>query len=480
MAESRVVELPYDDAGLDRVVLPQKNLGRCYSVKAALHRPAGDVAATLLDALEQPIGTAPLHELILRRARRLSRTASAADTGPPGSSASACDRLRVTLIVDDLTRSTPVRQILPPLLKILHQVGVSHHNVTIVVALGTHRKMTPQELQRRLGEAVFSAYRVCNSHFDDQSMMVLMGRSADDVPIYIDRLVADADFRIGIGSIVPHGAVGWSGGGKILYPGVAGHETVKRFHYLHGLTRENMKGRMECSVRTTMEQWVETVGLDFIVNSVQDHEGNTCGLFAGHYVKAQREGSRVARQIYCHEREPACDVAIAVSHPHDLDFWQAAKGIFSAEQLTADGGDVVLVTPCPEGEGNHTRFLERCGDPHSHQLLQRVLRGEIPEPEDAVSIAPACLMHAIQQRVRVHLVSPNLDPRRVRDAGMFPHVSAQAALDHLLLQRPDARVSFVLHSDICFPLTCFPQTGVAERAATGSETGAAARRDAPQ
>lgn len=465
MAESRVVELPYDDAGLDRVVLPEKNLGRCYSVKTAPRHPAGDVAATLRGALEQPIGTAPLQELILRRARRRSGTASTADAGATGSSTSECGRLRVTLIVDDLTRSTPVRQILPPLLDALHQVGISRDNVTIVVALGTHRKMTRQELRLRLGETTHSAYRVYNSHFDDQSMMVLMGRSADGVPIYIDRMVATADFRIGIGSIVPHGAVGWSGGGKILYPGVAGQETVKRFHYLHGLTRENMKGRMECSVRTTMEQWVETVGLDFIVNSVQDHEGNTCGLFAGHYVSAQREGARFARQIYCHEREPVFDAVIAVSHPHDLDFWQAAKGIFSAEQLTADGGDVVLVTPCYEGEGNHTRFLERCGDPHSHQLLRRVLNGEVPEPEDAVSIAPACLMNAIQQRVRIHAVSPGLDPQRLGHAGITPHVSAQAALDHLLLQRPDTRVAFVLHSDICFAEAGVSQTEVSGRAA---------------
>ena len=107
-----------------------------------------------------------------------------------------------------------------------------------------------------------------NSRFDDPDHLVNVGKSEDGVTILIDEEVINADIKIGIGSIVPHAALGWSGGGKIIYPGVAGKETVMHFHYTHGLTEANLTGQEETVVRTRMEDWVQHVGLDFIVNCV--------------------------------------------------------------------------------------------------------------------------------------------------------------------------------------------------------------------
>jgi lactate racemase len=423
----KTVTLPYGEAGLSSFRIPSQNYLRSYRPKP--HPVVTDVGEAVLKAVAAPIGTRPLRDLL---------------------AASSARTLRVSIIVDDLTRGTPVATVLPPMLTLLSESGVAEEHITITVALGTHRPMTESELRVRVGAKVFATYRVENSHFYDPSQMVLVGHANEDVPIYIDRTVADSDFRIGIGSIVPHGAVGWSGGGKILYPGVAGQETVKRFHFMHGLTKENMKGRRDCVVRTTMEEWVERIGLDFVCNTVLDQNGDVARVVAGHYVDAQREGVRTAEKIYLYSDETAADITVSVSHPHDGDFWQAAKGIFSAEQLTRFGGHIVLVAPCHEGEGNHLRFIERSGDDGVHQLLRAILHGEASEPDDVISIAPACLLNQISKRHQIHVVSPNLDPKRVQRGGFLWSASVQETVDRLLSENPNHRVATVLHSDLSF------------------------------
>ncbi len=421
------IELPYRDEGIGTFVVSPSNVQKMYRPKA--YPVVRDVVGAVEAAITAPIGSASIKDLV-----RLC------DRNPP----------RVSVVVDDMTRATPVDTLLPPVLRVLTATGIPARNIVITVALGTHRAMTDEELKERVGRKIFEHYRVENSHFSDRSMMVLIGHADDGVPIYIDRTVAAADLRIGIGSIVPHGAVGWSGGAKILYPGVAGEETVKRFHFLHGVTRRNMKGRTECSVRTAMERWVEKIGLDFILNTVLDQNGEVCRVVAGHYVEAQREGARTAEKIYRYTGEPKTEIVVCVSYPHDGDFWQAAKGIFSGEQLTVPGGHIVLVTPCYEGEGNHPRFLERSGDDGVHALLRAVLRGEEPQPDDPVSIAPACLLNEIARTRRVHVVSPNLDRDRVESAGFTWSRSIQERVDELLALRPRAEISTVLHSDLSF------------------------------
>lgn len=427
MSAPHTIRLPYGIPGLSSVTVPASNLGDVYLPKS--HPVVASIPDAVNGVLSAPTGSAPL-DVLVRRLNTHSAT--------------------VSVIVDDMTRMTPVAQILPSVLDRLEAAGISRERIVITVALGTHRIMTDRELAVRVGNAVFREYRVENSHFYDPRMMTRVGESEEGVPIFIDKTVASADFRIGIGSIVPHGAVGWSGGGKILYPGVAGQETVKRFHYLHGVTRRNMKGLRDCSVRTTMERWVEKIGLDFIVNTVLDQNGAVSAVVGGHYIAAQRRGVDVAEKIYLYRGERRSDVVIAVSHPHDADFWQAAKGIYSGEQCCVPGGDVILATPCHEGEGNHPRFLERSTDDSVHDLLRRVLNGEEAAVDDPVSVAPACLVNQISKTKRIHLVSPGLDRERVETLGFSWSNSVQETIDTILARRPNARISAVLHSDLSF------------------------------
>ncbi len=270
------------------------------------------------------------------------------------------------------------------------------------------------------------------------------------MPIHIEEEVAAADLKIGIGGIVPHGLAGWSGGGKIIYPGVAGKDTVMRLHFAHGLTEENMTGREDCPVRLKMEKWVEVVGLDFVVNCVLTPQDGVAAVVAGHYRDAQRRGVAFARQVYGQRIREKVDILLSAAFPHDLDFWQAAKGIYGPEALLRDGGTLLLVSPCSEGPGNHAEFLPLIGRDDNRERLLDILQGRAAAPADPLPLAPAAMMAKMRRRFRCAVVSPGVGREHLQAAGYEKMDDVQSAMDTLLSRYPQGRVAAVLRSDLTF------------------------------
>jgi nickel-dependent lactate racemase len=125
---------------------------------------------------------------------------------------------RICIITDDNTRHTPVKKILKELLPRLEKSGINKNQILIVMALGSHRKMTSEEIIEKVGKNVFDTYRVINSEFHDKSLMVEIGQSQIGTPIRVLKEIMEADIRIGIGSIAPHGCMGWSGAAADFFP----------------------------------------------------------------------------------------------------------------------------------------------------------------------------------------------------------------------------------------------------------------------
>lgn len=415
--------LPYSLPALAACRIPRGRLSAVY--RMAEVAPAADLGGAILAALEHPIGTPRLAEL-------------------------ARGKKRVVLLVDDVTRPTPAARILPVILDQLRRQGVAPGQISIVAALGSHRPMSEAELRAKVGAEVFDSHRVLNSRFDDPRHLRYIGTSEDGVPIHIDQEVAGADLKIGIGGIVPHGAVGWSGGGKIVYPGVAGKETVMFFHFSHGLTEENMTGRDECPVRLQMERWVEPVGLDFVVNCVLTPEDQVATVVAGHYREAQRRGAGFARQVYSRRIREKVDVVVSAGYPHDLDFWQAAKGIYGPEALVKDGGTLVLVSPCSEGVGNHPEFLPLIGREDNRTRLLDILQGRAGAPADPLPLAPAAMMARMRRRFRCVVVSPGVSREELAQGSYEKMEDVQSAVEASLARYPHGRVAVCLRSDLTF------------------------------
>jgi nickel-dependent lactate racemase len=335
---------------------------------------------------------------------------------------------RVVILADDLTRPTPVRQILPLLLDQLNAGGVRDEQVTVLVALGTHRPMTLEEIDLRFGAEVTRRVAVLNHPWQDPAQMVDLGTTSGGTPLQVSRLALEANFLLGIGSIVPHHIPGFSGGAKIVQPGISGAATTGATHLFSTRTRRSYLGMLENPVRAEMESIAEQVGLKAIFNTVLGPDGGLVGAFYGEPRQTFRRGASLAAQVWGAplQNTPPVDVVVAGSHPCDIEFWQAHKALYPADMILKDGGTLVLVTPCPEGVSvMHPEMLEYAGLP-PEEILKQIEIGVIP---DVAAGALALAWAKVRQRVHVSLVSGGISPAAARALGFQLFDSVQAALD---------------------------------------------------
>ncbi len=182
---------------------------------------------------------------------------------------------------------------------------------------------------------------------------VTTGEFFGGVPIEVHRAVLDSDLVIAIGSVVPHTEAGWSGGCKMILPGMCSERTVMANHRLAACYPGNALGQEATPVRQNMEEIVAGIGFDFSLNLVVTPYGGIVGAFGGHFVAAQRAAVHAARPIFSVPYRDRADIVIANAYPADIDFWQASKGIWAGELLVKAGGTVILHAACPEGIGPH-------------------------------------------------------------------------------------------------------------------------------
>ena len=178
---------------------------------------------------------------------------------------------KVLVVVDDYTRSTPVQKILPCLIKELEKAGIKKDRIRILVALGTHRPMTEEEMIGKFGQELSRQYSILNHAWWDSSQLIHLGETEKGTPILVNRMVKEVDFIIGVGQIVPHRVSGFSGGCNIIQPGICGEETTGKTHWLSARFRgREILGKIENPVKDEIEQVALKVGLKWIINTIQD------------------------------------------------------------------------------------------------------------------------------------------------------------------------------------------------------------------
>lgn len=328
------IELPY---GRDRnlgFTIPDKNL--LFKAEKTRDSIILSQEAAIEDAIRNPMGTPPLKELVKRKRR-------------------------IAIVVDDITRPTPQKVILPVLINELKRGGSREENIEIIIALGTHRKMSVKEMKDRYGDEVTSNITITNHDCKDENELIEVGK-IKNFPIAINKRVLGADLVIGAGNIAPHCYAGWSGGGKIVQPGVSGEKTAGFTHLMAAKTRPigSIVGRLDQPIRRAIDDMAIKSGLRFIINTVLNHEGKISKAVAGDPIKALRIGVNYASKIYCPKIPDYADIVVVSSYPNDIDYWQASKAAAYASTCLKQNGCIILITPCPEGVApTHPVFKER-------------------------------------------------------------------------------------------------------------------------
>ncbi len=310
----------------------------------------------------------------------------------------------ILIICDDITRPTPVKEIIPVIIEHLLQAKISRDNIKILIANGSHRSMNKNEIYSKIGSALTENIDVINHDYKNRNNLVYIGETENDVPIWVNRLVVEADMVIGVGNIIPHRYCGWSGGGKIIVPGVCGQETNEATHLML-MGEEDIKiGSTENIALKSIYQVAGKVGLSFIVNVIMNAQKEVIDLVAGDPVEAHRVGIEKAQKFFNIPLPDKSDVVLIDSYPADLNLWQAGKALYSAGEAVKEGGIIILLTPCPEGIGEHEEFARLLNKSNS-EICRLLDSGQI---RDKLAAAAAYATGLVKKRAKIIIVSDGL------------------------------------------------------------------------
>lgn len=323
------------------------------------------------------------------------------------------------LVIDDHTRPTPAKDLVGPLLRALTSAGIEPERIAFLIATGSHRSPWAVEVAAKLGRYA-QEYPVLIHREGDA---VPAGRTSLGLPIHLNQHLAHYDLIIGLGSILPHRYAGWSGGAKIICPGVTGRVTNASLHMLIAKDERAALGQAENAVRATMEEVARRARLAFIVNVIPTADGRVVDVVAGDPVLAHRQGVKRAESVFRVVVPPA-DVVLVSSYPEDSNLWQAAKACYSAARVVRPGGSIILVTPASEGLGEHLDFFRlSCREPADIQAA--VEQGRIA---DGLGAAAAFALAGVRQRARLYLVSTGVNEEEAREAGCTWAATPEEAL----------------------------------------------------
>ena len=330
----------------------------------------------------------------------------------------------IAIITSDITRPLPSYEILPLLLDELYEAGVSGSDITLVFALGSHRKHTQAEKIKLVGERV---YQEINCIDGDDSDCVHFGVTSRGTPVDIVRAVAEADRRICLGNIEYHYFAGYSGGAKAIMPGVSTRAAIQSNHSRMVETAA-AAGRLEGNpVREDIEEAAQMVGVDFIVNVVLDEHKKIVHAAAGDVVQAHREGCRYLDVLYGKPIAERADIVVVSQGgaPKDLNLYQTQKALDNAKHAVKKGGVIILVGSCKEGLGERVFEEWMTKSPDAHGMIERIQKDFQLGGHKAAAIA------MVLEDADIYLVS-ELEPEFVKQIFLTPFAYAQAALDAAL------------------------------------------------
>ena len=381
-------------AGVQEVLVPDENLLGVLTGNPVAPGVRGE--EEVRRALREPIGSKPLREIV-----------------KPGE--------KIAIITSDITRPMPTYKVMPALLDELYAAGVAKEDITLVFALGSHRKHTPEEQKKLAGERAWQEIRCIDGDADD---CILLGTTKAGTPVEMTRVVAEADRRICLGNIEFHYFAGYSGGAKALMPGVSTRAAIQANHSMMVLP-ECCAGALETNpLRMDIEEAGQITGIDFIVNVVLSEQKEILKAVAGHHIEAHRAGCAYLDGLYSKPIREKADIVLVSQGgaPKDLNLYQTQKALDNAKHAVKNGGVIILIGSCKEGLGEHTFEEWMYAAQKPSDLIDRIRREFRLGGHKAAAIA------MVLENAEIYLVS-EMEEDLVRTAFLTPKASAQQALE---------------------------------------------------
>jgi lactate racemase len=391
---------------------------------------ATDPAGDLKKSFQAPTAASPLRELA--RTRK-----------------TAC------ILICDITRPVPHGLLLPLLVEELVAGGMAKENILILVATGLHRPNTGEELREVIGsEAVFKSVRIENHFGRDRKAHADLGRTPSGIPMLIDRRFVAADLRITVGLVEPHFMAGYSGGRKLVAPGVAHCDTIFRLHAGGILDHPNAANCVIDGNPLHREQLhiVRALGEVYALNVVIDEE-RRIGFVNFGEVEASHLAAVAFMRQYAEVSVPRrfkTVVTTSAGYPLDKTYYQTIKGMVGVLDILAPGGTIVIASECSEGMGS-SEFVEaqrrlcRLGpDAFMAEIMTRNL-ARVDEWQTQM------LIKALR-KASVQLYTTGLKPSDLMDVFVEPVASIEKAVLESTKAHQDSQVAVVPEGPYVIPV----------------------------
>jgi lactate racemase len=359
------------------------------------HQPgAADPKALLANSLRNPTAGGPLRERVR-----------------PGQ--------RVGISVCDITRAQPRRLMLEALFA--EMPGIGPHDVTIFIATGTHRSNTPEELTGMLGEEIANRYRIVCHDARDEASLTHVGETSTGVPILLNSDWVHSDFKITTGFVEPHFFAGFSGGPKMVAPGLAGLETVMHLHDVARVGHPNATWGLTDGnpIHDDVREIAARTGVDFALDVTLNRSQQVTAAFSGELQAEHAAACRMARSMAMRPVEAPFDVVVTTNsgYPLDQNLYQSVKGMSAAAKILKDGGTIICAAECRDGIPRHGSYGEILAAARSpREMLEMISAPDFRRPDQWQIQVQA----QIQLRARVLVKAGGLPDAALRAAHFEP------------------------------------------------------------
>ena len=407
------ISLAYGQGGLD-IDLPAD---RTLVVEPSYAPAAADQHQEVMRAMREPVTGPPLRDLLR-----------------PGAT--------VAISMCDGTRAQPRHIVIPAVLEALEGV-IRLEDVVILVATGTHRGNSPEEIREMVGDEVADSVEIINHDARDRDSLVYLGVHGNGVPVWLNKRWVNADIRITTGFVEPHFFAGFSGGPKLVAPGLAGLDTVLTLHNAQRIGDPRATwGICEGNpVHDDVRAVVGAVGnVDFALDVVLNREQAIVQAFGGPVLEMHAEARKLTRRLAMSPVPSLFEVVVTTGsgYPLDQNLYQAVKGISAAATVVRPGGTIVCAAECRDGFPDHGSYREVLASAESPKaLFDNISQRAETIPDQWQAQIQASLQ--IQARVVMHTSYLSDAARATAHLEQTADIG-RTVMDSLASAGPDARV----------------------------------------
>ncbi len=339
----------------------------------------------------------------------------------------------IGIVVSDITRPAPNDIILPAILKSLSHVP--DENITLFIALGSHRTNSDPELRSMLGDSLFSRFDIVQNDAFTTSTQECIGMTTKGHELWLNRQLIECDIKILTGFIEPHFFAGFSGGAKAIFPGMAGITTILGNHgaEMIGHPLATWGQRNGNPIWEEIQEITRFVGRTFLVNVTLNKAKQITGVYSGDISVAHSKGCDFVKKTSMVSSPCLYDIVITTNagYPLDLNLYQSVKGISAGARIVRDGGAIIIATECWDGVPEHGLFSQMLKDAHSPEDLLAVIHKSEFHKQDQWQVQ---ILSQILLKADVYVYSHKLTEEQIKMAMMRPISNIEGALDMLVRQ----------------------------------------------